>query len=73
MRGTISGLIKLNCAVGEQEEGETVLLGDNKNDLLIAENSIKGEDIIRNFQFKLRKIMKAINNRRKTEERLIVL
>lgn len=42
---------------------KTVHKGDNKNDLLIAENGLKGKDI-KNFQFKLRKIMKSINNRR---------
>lgn len=41
---TKSSLIKLNCAVGERVEKEkTIHPGDNKNDLLIAENGLKGK------------------------------
>lgn len=51
--------------LASRKKEKTVQPGDNKNDLLIAENGLKGKDIIRNIQFKLRKIMKAINNTRK--------
>lgn len=68
-KDTKLSLIKLNCAVERQEEEKTMHPGDNKNDLLIAKikKASREKVIIRNFQFKLRKIMKVINNRKKRE------
>lgn len=75
---TILSLIKLNCVqLGDaRKKIKNNAPGvDNKNDLLIeAQKASREKVIIRNWKFKLRKIMKAINNRRRRAvERIIVL